>query len=148
MNQTLLSLLAFVPLILAAILLVGFNWPARRAMPAVYVSAAVIGLTAWEMTFNRVLASTLQGLILTGAILWIIFGAILLLNTLKHSGAITAIRGGFSGISTDRRVQTIIVAWLFGCFIEGRRVSERPPQWRRRCWSRSATRRSPRWSWA
>jgi lactate permease len=115
----LLSLLAFVPLILAAILLVGFNWPARRAMPAVYVSAAVIGLTAWEMTFNRVLASTLQGLILTGAILWIIFGAILLLNTLKHSGAITAIRGGFSGISTDRRVQTIIVAWLFGCFIEG-----------------------------
>jgi lactate permease len=114
-----LSLLAFVPLILAAILLVGFNWPARRAMPAVYVSAAVIGLTAWEMTFNRVLASTLQGLILTGAILWIIFGAILLLNTLKHSGAITAIRGGFSGISTDRRVQTIIVAWLFGCFIEG-----------------------------
>ena len=119
MNQTLLSLLAFVPLILAAILLVGFNWPARRAMPAVYVSAAVIGLTAWEMTFNRVLASTLQGLILTGAILWIIFGAILLLNTLKHSGAITAIRGGFSGISTDRRVQTIIVAWLFGCFIEG-----------------------------
>jgi len=118
-NQTLLSLLAFVPLILAAILLVGFNWPARRAMPAVYVSAAVIGLTAWEMTFNRVLASTLQGLILTGAILWIIFGAILLLNTLKHSGAITAIRGGFSGISTDRRVQTIIVAWLFGCFIEG-----------------------------
>lgn len=119
MNQTLLSLLAFIPLVLAAVLLVGFNWPARRAMPAVYLSAAVIGLTAWEMTFNRVIASTLQGLILTGAILWIIFGAILLLNTLKHSGAITAIRSGFSNISPDRRVQAIIVAWLFGCFIEG-----------------------------
>lgn len=119
MNQTLLSLLAFVPLVLAAVLLVGFNWPARRAMPMVYLSAAVIGLTAWEMTFNRVIASTLQGLILTGAILWIIFGAILLLNTLKHSGAITAIRSGFSNISPDRRVQAIIVAWLFGCFIEG-----------------------------
>ncbi len=56
---------------------------------------------------------------LTGSILWIIFGAILLLNTLKHSGAITAIRGGFSNISPDRRVQVVIVAWLFGCFIEG-----------------------------
>src|SRR5690606_33940758 len=66
-----------------------------------------------------VLASTLQGLILTASILWIIFGAILLLNTLKHSGAITAIRNGFSGISPDRRVQALIVAWLFGCFIEG-----------------------------
>lgn len=119
MNSTLLSLLAFAPLVLAAILLVGLNWPARRAMPVVFVVTAVIALTAWEMTFNRVLASTLQGLILTGSILWIIFGAILLLNTLKHSGAITAIRGGFSNISPDRRVQVIIVAWLFGCFIEG-----------------------------
>lgn len=119
MNQTLLSLLAFAPLVLAAILLVGLSWPARRAMPVVFVVTALIGLFAWDMTVNRVLASTLQGLILTGAILWIIFGAILLLNTLKHSGAITAIRGGFSNISPDRRIQAIIVAWLFGCFIEG-----------------------------
>ncbi|UJS25265.1 L-lactate permease [Thiothrix winogradskyi] len=119
MSQTLLSLLAFLPLVLAAVLLVGLNWPARRAMPVVFVVTAAIALTAWEMTFNRVLASTLQGLILTGAILWIIFGAILLLNTLKHSGAITAIRAGFSNVSTDRRIQVIIVAWLFGCFIEG-----------------------------
>ncbi|TVQ69368.1 MAG: L-lactate permease [Oceanospirillales bacterium] len=119
MHSTLLPLLAFAPLVLAAILLVGLNWPAKRAMPVVFVVTAIIALTAWEMTFNRVLASTLQGLILTGSILWIIFGAILLLNTLKHSGAITAIRGGFSNISPDRRVQVIIVAWLFGCFIEG-----------------------------
>lgn len=95
MNQTLLSLLAFAPLVLAAILLVGLSWPARRAMPVVFVVTALIGLFAWDMTFNRVLASTLQGLVLTGAILWIIFGAILLLNTLKHSGAITAIRAAF-----------------------------------------------------
>lgn len=119
MSQTLLSLLAFVPLLLAALLLVGLHWPARRAMPLVYLVTAAIALLAWEMSFNRVLASTLQGLILTASILWIIFGAILLLNTLKHSGAITAIRGGFSNISPDRRVQAIIVAWLFGCFIEG-----------------------------
>ncbi|MBB5022713.1 L-lactate permease [Desulfurispira natronophila] len=119
MSHTLLSLLAFTPLVLAAILLVGLNWPARRAMPIVFVTTAIIGVVAWEMTITRVIASTLQGLILTASILWIIFGAIMLLNTLKHSGAITAIRGGFSRISPDRRVQAIIVAWLFGCFIEG-----------------------------
>jgi lactate permease len=119
MNQTLLSLLAFAPLVLAAVLLVGLNWPAKRAMPVVLLVTVLIALTAWDMSVNRVLASSLQGLILTGAILWIIFGAILLLNTLKHSGAIRAIRGGFSNISPDRRVQVIIVAWLFGCFIEG-----------------------------
>lgn len=119
MNQTLLSLLAFTPLVLAAIMLVGFNWPARRAMPVVFIVVAIIGLTAWQMSFTRIVASSLQGLILTAAVLWIIFGAILLLNTMKHSGAITAIRSGFTSISPDRRIQVIIVAWLFGCFIEG-----------------------------
>ncbi|WP_416884792.1 L-lactate permease [Marinospirillum sp.] len=119
MSETLLSLLAFAPLILAGVLLVGLNWPARLAMPVVFLVTAAIGLFAWEMSLTRVVASSLQGLILTGGILWIIFGAILLLNTLKHSGAITAIRGGFSNISPDRRVQAVIVAWLFGCFIEG-----------------------------
>lgn len=119
MSQTMLSLLAFAPLVLAAVLLVGFNWPAKRAMPAVLVLSVAIALGAWGMSTNRVIASILQGLILTGAVLWIIFGAILLLNTLKHSGAIKAIRGGFRNISPDRRVQVIIVAWLFGCFIEG-----------------------------
>ena len=119
MSQTVLSLLAFAPLVLAALLLVVLNWPAKRAMPLVFLVTALIALMAWGMSFNRVLASALQGLVLTGAILWIIFGAILLLNTLKHSGAIKAIRGGFANISPDRRVQVIIVAWLFGCFIEG-----------------------------
>ncbi|MBB3231440.1 L-lactate permease [Halomonas stenophila] len=119
MHDTLLALLAFTPLLLAGILLICLRMAARVAMPMVFAVTAVIALLAWDMTFTRVLASTLQGLMLTVAILWIIFGAILLLNTLKHSGGITAIRNGFSGISPDRRVQAIIVAWLFGCFIEG-----------------------------
>lgn len=119
MSQTLLSILAFVPLVLAGVLLIGFRWPAKYAMPVVFLLTAIIGLTAWDMSFNRVLASSLQGLILTAAILWIIFGAILLLNTLKHSGGIAAIRRGFATITPDRRVQALIVAWLFGCFIEG-----------------------------
>ncbi len=119
MSQTLLSLLAFFPLVLAGVLLVGFRWPAKYAMPVVFVVTVVIALFAWNMTAVRVIASTLQGLVLTASILWIIFGAILLLNTLKHSGGILAIRKGFSSISPDRRVQALIVTWLFGCFIEG-----------------------------
>ncbi|WP_280563250.1 MULTISPECIES: L-lactate permease [unclassified Chromohalobacter] len=119
MNQTLLSLLAFLPLVLAGVLLIGLRIQAKVAMPVVFVVTALIALLAWDMTFTRVVASTFQGLILTAGLLWIIFGAIMLLNTLKHSGGITAIRNGFSSISPDRRVQALIVAWLFGCFIEG-----------------------------
>ena len=119
MSTGMLALFAFSPILLAAILLIGLRWPARTAMPVVYVMTAAIALFVWDMSFNRVLASTLQGLVITLGLLWIIFGAILLLNTLKHSGGITAIRAGFATISPDRRIQAIIIAWLFGCFIEG-----------------------------
>lgn len=119
MHSGLLALFAFSPILLAAVLLIGLRWPARRAMPLVYLLTAGIALYVWDMSFNRVLASTVQGLVITLGVLWIIFGAILLLNTLKHSGGITAIRAGFATISPDRRVQAIIIAWLFGCFIEG-----------------------------
>lgn len=119
MSPNVLALLAFLPILLAAILLVGLRWPARRAMPLVFFFSSAIAMYFWEMSFNRVLASTLQGLVITAGVLWIIFGAILLLNTLKHSGAIQSIRAGFITISPDRRVQAIIIAWLFGSFIEG-----------------------------
>ena len=43
----------------------------------------------------------------------------MLLHTLERSGGVAAIRRSFNGISDDRRVQVVIVAWLFGSFIEG-----------------------------
>ncbi|WP_394145165.1 L-lactate permease [Vibrio atypicus] len=119
MSQTLLALLAFSPIVVAAILLVGLNWPAKRAMPVAFGLTVVIALLGWDMSTTRVLASVFQGLGITVAVLWIVFGAIFLLNTLKHTGAITTIRNGFTKISPDRRVQAIIIAWCFGSFIEG-----------------------------
>ncbi|KGJ94437.1 L-lactate permease [Colwellia psychrerythraea] len=119
MSITLQALLAFMPIALSAVLLIGLHWPAKKAMPVVYTVTAAIAFFAWEMSFNRIIASSMQGLMITIAVLWIIFGAIMLLNTLQHSGAILRIRAGFTNISPDRRVQAIIIAWLFGCFIEG-----------------------------
>lgn len=52
-------------------------------------------------------------------LLYIVFGAILLLYTVQESGAIRTIRRGFMDISPDRRIQAIIIAWMFGSMIEG-----------------------------
>ncbi|MCJ8327494.1 MAG: L-lactate permease [Campylobacterales bacterium] len=119
MDISLQALCAALPIIVAAVLLVGFRLPAKKAMPAVYVVTSLVAYLVWEVSFNRILASSIQGLLITVAVLWIIFGAILLLNTLKHSGAIAVIRQGFNNVSPDRRIQVIIIAWLFGSFIEG-----------------------------
>ena len=119
LSINLLAFLAFLPILLSGILLVGFRISAKIIMPIIYLITFIIAYYFWGMTFNRILASTLQGLIITISILWIIFGALMLLNTLKYSGAVTTIRQNFSNISNDRRVQVILIAWLLGCFIEG-----------------------------
>lgn len=119
MNLTLQAFLAAGPIILAAILLVGFRMAARIVMPVIYIVAAIIALLAWKVSLVTIAAATIQGLFITFNILFIIFGAMLLLNTLKHSGAVDIIRTGFSKLNDDRRVQVIIVVWLFGAFIEG-----------------------------
>jgi lactate permease len=119
MSLGLLAFFAALPIISAGILLVGLRMPAKTAMPIVYVITSAIAIFIWDVSLNRVLASSIQGVLITVAVLWIIFGAILLLNTLKHSGAIAVIRKGFNNISPDRRVQVVIIAWLFGSFIEG-----------------------------
>ena len=113
------AVLALFPIALGGVLLVGFRVPAKHAMPAAYVAAVLVAFGAWQMSASRIAAASIQGLFLTFDLLFIIFGAILLLHTLERSGGVAAIRRSFSGISDDRRVQVVIVAWLFGSFIEG-----------------------------
>jgi len=119
MEKYFLAFMAFIPILSAGILLVGLRIQAKFAMPVVFIITCLIGYLLWGMSLQRIFASSLQGLVITLGILWIIFGAILLLNTLTHSGGIDTIKKGFSNISSDRRVQVILIAWLFGCFIEG-----------------------------
>ena len=113
------AFLASLPILVVAVFLVGLRWPASRAMPLSLVTAAVLALFVWHVPGWQVLAFGIKGSLIAFDLLYIIFGAILLLNTLQQSGAITVIRNGFRQISPDRRVQAIIVAWLFGSFIEG-----------------------------
>ena len=114
-----LALLAMAPIATVFIFLVLLRWPAKRAMPLAYGVAAVTALLVWKIPTVNVGASTAQGVVVAGTVLWIVFGALLLLATLKESGAVSTIRRGFMSISPDRRIQAIIVGWLFGSFIEG-----------------------------
>ncbi len=119
MSSSLLAFLAVVPILTAAILLVGLRMPAKRAMPISFLVTIGIAFSVWDIAIIDIIASTIQGLFITFDILYIVFGAIVLLNLLKYSRALSVIREGFADISKDRRVQVVIIVWLFGSFIEG-----------------------------
>lgn len=112
-------LLALLPILTVFLLLVVMRLPAKTAMLAAYLVTAALALFVWNAAFNTVAAATVNGVIVALTVLYIVFGAILMLNTLKESGALKSIRQGFMDISPDRRVQVIIAAWLFGSLVEG-----------------------------
>ena len=113
------ALVSLLPIIAVAVFLVILRWPASRAMPISYAIAVLLAFFVWKVSAVQIAAASTRGLIVAAELLYIVFGAILLLNTLEQSGALHRIRRTFSDISPDRRIQVIIVAWLFGSFIEG-----------------------------
>ena len=113
------ALLALTPIITVFVFLVILHQPAKKAMPLALGVTSVLAMTVWGVSGTVVAASIIQGLVVTASILWIIFGALLMLNALINSGAVSTIRRGFIDISPDRRIQAMIIAWMFGAFIEG-----------------------------
>lgn len=114
-----LAILSILPILVVAIFLVGMRWPASKVMPFSYAVCVILALFVWKVPSAQVGAATVHGIVTAITLLYIIFGAILLLNTLQESGGLQTIRRGFTGITEDRRIQVIIIAWLFGSFIEG-----------------------------
>ena len=113
------SIIAAVPIIFTVVFMVFFNWPATKVLPTAWLICVSITLFIWDMNFADVLGYSLYGACKGLEIIITIFGAILILNTLETSGAMKSISLMFTNISPDKRIQAIIVAWFFGCFIEG-----------------------------
>ncbi|MEF8818056.1 MAG: L-lactate permease [Haloferacaceae archaeon] len=112
-------LMALLPLVAITVLMVLLYQPATITMPIAWLIAAAVGFIGWGMSPELLAAASIAGVFTATEILWIVFGAILLLFTLKESGAFDVINAGFSSISDDRRVQVVLLVFLMGSFIEG-----------------------------
>lgn len=112
------ALLAFIPIVFCVVVMAAFNWPAKITMPITWLITAILGFFAWGMDLLQLTAYTIAGLFSSLEVLIIIFGAILVMNTLKMSGGMVAINNGFRSISPDARVQAVIIGFLFVSFIE------------------------------
>lgn len=113
-----LALLAFVPILLTLVLMMFFNWPAKWSLLVSLVLAVIFGAFLWQISIGELLAGVVYGMLNSADVLIIITGAILLMNTLKSSGATAAINRGFMNICPDKRVQACIIGFAFCSFIE------------------------------
>jgi lactate permease len=119
MSLEVLALVALLPILVALVLMVGMRWPATKAMPLAWLTAAAGAVAVWGLPVAYVAALTLQGFVTAVGILIIVFGAILILRTLQQSGGMETIQYGMQNITPDRRIQAIIIGYMFAAFLEG-----------------------------
>ncbi len=105
--------------ILLLVLLLLFRRPLFIVAPIVFVYTLLISFFYWFVFKDFIVASFFKSFFVAFDILLIIFGALLFLDYLKKTGRIERIEKKLVGISSDRRVQAIIIVWFFGSFIEG-----------------------------
>jgi len=113
------ALMAILPIVVVIVMMTAMNYPAKKALPIAWLLTCIVALTGWGMELETVAGASIYGALKSFDVLLVIFGAILILNTLELSGAMLSINNGFKGITKDRRIQAIIIGWLFGAFIEG-----------------------------
>ncbi len=115
----LLAFLSALPIIAVFVLLVIRRWPAVKAMGVGWIIAALLGLAVWRMTPSWWGVAALYGALQASEIIITIFGAILLMSYLEHSGALSTIRWHFTTIHADRRVQLLLLGFGVVTIIEG-----------------------------
>ncbi len=113
-----LAILAFLPILLTLVLMLVFDLHAKWSLLISFCVAFVLSLSFWKINVIELLAGSVFGMLNSMDVLIIISGAILVMNTLKASGATSAINHGFMNICPDKRVQACIIGFSFCSFIE------------------------------
>ena len=113
------SLLAALPLLTLFVLLGGLRWKAQWAGLSALAVAVLVALVVYGMPVGQTLAAATLGAVFgLFPIMWIVVNAIWIYNMTVKTGHFAVLRRSFGAISTDQRIQAIIIAFCFGGLIE------------------------------
>jgi lactate permease len=93
---------------------------AHKAGPLALGSAIAIAIFVWGMPAKLAALSTLQGAAFgLFPVFYIVVTTIFLYNITVKGGQFEIIRASLAGVTADRRLQALLIAFCFGAFIEG-----------------------------
>jgi lactate permease len=119
-NGTLSALVALLPVVTLLALLAFWHVRACLAALAGLAVAAVVAIGVYHMPVQLVVASGLYGAAFgLFPIGWIILNAIFVYDISVATGQFAVLQKQVAGISGDRRIQALLIAFAFGAFIEG-----------------------------
>src|SRR5215813_12505715 len=119
-NWWLSALVAALPIIVLFTLMAGFRVKPHWSVLAGAITAVLVAHYAFTMPFSLAGGSFLFG-VATGLmnIVWIVIAAVYLYDISVETGQFEVMKESIAGITPDRRLQVLLVAFCFGAFIEG-----------------------------
>jgi lactate permease len=112
-------ILAFIPIGLILVLMLGFRWGAAKAGGAGYLSALVIAIFFFGSGPILIAYSHVKALFLSLDVLLIIWGAFLLYMVADEAGAIRTIGKSLPHLTADKGMQALVIGWVFASFLQG-----------------------------
>jgi len=114
------ALVAALPPLLLAILLAVLRVAPWRAAVAAAATAAILAWAVWGMPLPVTLGAATHGMAFgLWPISWIVVSAVFFYNLSVASGDFDVIRRSLARLTSDRRIQVLLVAFCFGALIEG-----------------------------
>src|SRR6266545_1365212 len=114
------AIVAAVPIFVLFFMLGVKRKPAWMSALAALVSALIVALAVYRMPIDLAVISTIYGAAYgIFPIAWIVFAAIMLYRLAVDTGKFEIIKDSVGGLTNDRRLQAMFIAFSFGAFIEG-----------------------------
>src|SRR5436305_12719691 len=113
------SLLAALPLVTLFVLLGGLKMKAWWAALASLAVAIIVALAVYSMPFGQTTDAAAEGAVFGFfPIMWIVINALWIYNITPETGHFAILRESFSTVSSDDRVQAVIIGFSFGALLE------------------------------
>ena len=114
------SLVASLPIFTLLILLGVLRKPAWIAAMSGLAAAIAVSIGAYGMPVNLMFSSIGYGAAFgLLPISWVVFWAVVLYRITVDTGKFEIIKDSVGGLTQDRRIQALLIAFAFGAFIEG-----------------------------
>src|SRR5438445_164606 len=114
------TLVAALPILVLFGLLAGLKLPPHWCAVAAAATAVLVAVTVFGMPLPLAGMSFLYGVAFgLLKIAWIVLAAVYLYDVAVHTGQFEIMKESVAGITPDRRLQVLLVAFCFGAFIEG-----------------------------
>ncbi|RMD02476.1 L-lactate permease [Clostridium autoethanogenum] len=119
MNNYLLFLIALIPIVWLMVSLGALKIPGQKTCPFTLVVTIFLAIIVWKMPIFNAITAALEGVALAiWPIMIVIIAAVFTYNITVYTKSMDVIKKMMTGITTDKRILVLILAWAFGGFME------------------------------